>query len=360
MSAVTLLRPSKAHIWSRCSASPGRELGFENVSSDAAQWGTACHELGAIMLAFDVPARSFIGQKVAGVAVTAEMAAVAKSYADYVMVLGCDEWAVELELQGTDIPMCAGTADFVGWTEATATLDVVDLKTGYDPVKAEGNEQGIPYLSGAWINYAARGKTPKLFRFTIYQPRLDRIDTWELTADQLIAEVKRLREAAKEVLFAPPVAVPGKVQCKWCLAAPHCKELAAAVRELIAQPVSKDMAVLAQQYEALPMVEHWAKSVGAAAMGALTSGQGLPGYKLVEGRRGPRKWVDEEAVEQMAEASAAPVFERSLMSPAKVEKLAPEVWDAFAGYVTQSPGKPAIAPADDKRSGINPADDFED
>jgi hypothetical protein len=93
----------------------------------------------------------------------------------------------------------------------------------------------------------------------------------------------------------------------------------------------------------------------------------VPGYKLVEGRLGSRKWRDAEAVEETFKAWRLRKDERydmSLISPTKAQKLFEHNegrWSKLQEQIDRSPGKPSVAPATDRRPAISvtaTAEDF--
>jgi hypothetical protein len=111
---------------------------------------------------------------------------------------------------------------------------------------------------------------------------------------------------------------------------------------------------------AIPMVEEFCKAIRARVERELFDGKDVPGFKLVEGRRGARKWTDQDAV---ATALGELAWEQSLISPTTAEKLLKktELWGAIQSLITQSEGKPSVAPTSDKRPAISAgvtADDF--
>jgi hypothetical protein len=103
----------------------------------------------------------------------------------------------------------------------------------------------------------------------------------------------------------------------------------------------------------------------------LFSGRPVPGYKLVQGKKGNRKWSSESEAEAMLKGFKLKVeemYDLKLVSPTTAEKLAkagtigPRQWPKLQGFITQSEGSPSVAPESDKRPAleIKPAvDDFE-
>ena len=86
----------------------------------------------------------------------------------------------------------------------------------------------------------------------------------------------------------------------------------------------------------------------------LLGGRPVPGYKLVEGKRGSRAWTDETAAERAlagAGLSDGDIYERKLITPTKAEKALKKnpAWAGLADLIVQPAGKPTIAPQSDKR-----------
>ena len=109
------------------------------------------------------------------------------------------------------------------------------------------------------------------------------------------------------------------------------------------------------------LIEDWCKAVRAETERRLLAGSDVPGFKLVEGRRGARKWSDEKVAEETLKAmrdKQEQMYDFSLISKTTAEKLAkaevigPRQWPRLKGLITQSEGKPSVAPASDKRPPI--------
>ena len=101
------------------------------------------------------------------------------------------------------------------------------------------------------------------------------------------------------------------------------------------------------------MVTLWLKKVKEQALTTLMNGEELPGYKLVEGKLGNRKWKDEGEVA----ATLAPLYskedytETRLLSPSQMDKAIgkKKVAELLEGLIERAPGAPTIAPITDKR-----------
>ena len=106
------------------------------------------------------------------------------------------------------------------------------------------------------------------------------------------------------------------------------------------------------------MVTLWLKKVKEQALTTLMNGEELPGYKLVEGKLGNRKWVNEQTVyntlKNMGYAERD-ITETKVLSPSQMDKAIgkKKVTELLDEYIERAPGAPTIAPITDKRPAYN-------
>lgn len=119
---------------------------------------------------------------------------------------------------------------------------------------------------------------------------------------------------------------------------------------------------LATLMDAADMLEGFAKAVRAEVERRLLQGIFTDKrYKLVEGKRGARAWNDEAAVEAELKKMRLKVdqmYDFKLISPTSAEELllkTPRRWAKLQGSITQTGGKPSVAPASDKRPALSMA-----
>lgn len=140
---------------------------------------------------------------------------------------------------------------------------------------------------------------------------------------------------------------------------------------------SADDEMLAALLDKLPQVEAWCKGVRAEGERRMLAGGSLPGYKLVQGKQGPRSWADPAESESVLKSMRLPIttmYDLTLISPTTAEKLTKEVtdkgkpvigekqWKKLQDLIVRSQGGLSVAPAADPRPAviITPvADDFE-
>jgi hypothetical protein len=256
-------------------------------------------------------------------------------------------------------------------------------------VNGERNKQLMIYALAAleYYKYAVDFET---VRTVIAQPRIGHYPEWSCTVDELEEFGKNVRWHAEIALNTEKGngLSPGPhCQKNYCKARATCPALARFVTESIGSdfddiadekptygeivPVDEP-AILSKQMAAIPMIEDWCKAVRAKVEAKLFAGEAVPGYKLVQGKKGNRKWSSEteaEAVMKGFKLKVEEMYDLKLISPPAAEKLfkaaviGPRQWPKLSAYVTQSDGAPSVAPESDKRPALvitPPADDFQD
>ena len=124
---------------------------------------------------------------------------------------------------------------------------------------------------------------------------------------------------------------------------------------------------LATLMDSVDMLEGLAKAVRAETERRLLGGTFTDArYKLVEGKKGARSWRDEAEAEAALKAMRLKVdqmYDLKVISPTSAEKLLaaanPRKWKKLQDHITQSQGKPSVAPASDKRPALDVAVKFE-
>lgn len=403
--------PSSAHRWMVCPGSMALETlapRAEEKPSEYAAEGTAAHELAAWVLTKDAPAAAYIGHQIQAdgftFTVDREMADNVQAYADRVRDYAEDgELLVEQRMEFSDYidhPEQFGTSDAVVLTSDGLEIQVHDLKYGRGvKVDAQDNQQAMLYALGALAEFGMVGDFLRV-RVVIHQPRLNHVSEADYTIQELMEFAKKAKQGVERcedaIQYLEGIGNlradyfnPGEDQCRFCPAKATCpalrKEVLAAVSDDFideTQPLAPqlepalertmDNRLLGNLLGAVDLIEGFCKAIRAAAETELLAGREVPGWKLVEGRRGSRRWGSEQEAEDMLKSMRLKVedmYDLKLISPTTAEKLhkagaiGPRQWPRLQELITQAEGKPSVAPADDKRPALVMTaveDDFDD
>lgn len=346
---MTVVHADREHsVWSassasrnfKCSGALALTMHLPETTSEAADWGTCCHQISERCLRDGGDADRFIGTTEKGkkhsFEVDEEMAETAQMYVDYVRNISRDTryftdpvrlWLEQrFSLADLNPPFDAGgTGDAVIYLPAERRLEIVDLKGGRGVVvAAKGNPQLRSYALGALL--ANKGLDVEQVTVTIVQPRASHpdgrirsetfhvIDLMEWAAD-MMAAMYRAREALDRKAVMPESAwareylAPGD-HCRdtFCKAAGTCPALRQSALDAVGvhfapvddtprianAPDSGSPEERAKRLDMLDMIEAWVKEVRAHEHRMAEMGQPAPGYGLVE-KVGREKWKDEEA-----------------------------------------------------------------
>lgn len=384
-SSHAVLSPSSSSRWMLCPGAPILEEGEPNDENEYSKEGTFAHAVAAFCLEKDINAVDASPFWFDGKAhtIASEMCEFVQEYLDSVREQAKGhhlfiEQALDLvELTGEK--NAKGTADSVIISKDGSLLTVIDFKYGFRKVSAFENSQLRMYGLAALEQFGMASDFRKV-KLVIHQPRVENVDDEVLTIVALEQFGHQVRDAAKRVSEAHKsnslngYLNPGKKQCEWCRAAGKCPALAAQVaaatgadfedetqKELIA-PVDLGVAMAK-----IDMIEIWAKGVRAKVETELFSGRPVKDFKLVEGKKGNRNWIDEtDAKKKLKALGVAPADMEvtELLSVAKLEKKIKGNAKALAELpklFSQKAGQPSVAPKSDPRPAysINPENDFE-
>lgn len=401
---------------------PGKivlEEGKPNSTSKYAAEGTAAHQVLTWALQEERPATAYIGRvvEVDGFIfeVDEDMARHVQVCVDYANDLKGDDGTVFADIRvnyssylNTPEAEAWGTADVI--VARGNELIVVDFKYGMGvEVDAEKNPQMSLYGLGALQAYHGLVADFERVRLAISQPRIKSAPSeWDCSVEELETWG---RSTARSAVVSCKVAVawdgnnvaefnetflrPGEKQCKFCRAKATCPKLRDEVADTVGltpTPASPeefaDLVVLADSLRPnagdddaewiaaclskVDMIEDWCKAIRAETERRLLAGAPVPGYKLVQGKRGARQWTDAKVAEEtlkVMRVKLEDMYDFKLISPTTADKLAkagtigPRQWPRLQGLITQNEGKPHVAPVSDSRPAlaVTPvADDFTD
>lgn len=408
--------PSSAERWmGNCPGSIKLSEGHANKSSQYADEGTAAHFLGAHCLLGNTEAGSYLGRVIElledeqgthyeafqevhpamvkllnSFTVDDDMARYVQVYVDYVRDLVRSTGGVLFVEVQVPIDHLTGEEDAAGTSDtvilAPDEIIVVDLKYGRGvEVSAIENKQERIYASGAlrWLDDLVGGaERVKSVRMAISQPRVTSLPSeWSCTIEELRTFEDDVRAASKlcdeasasfrdTKEWAEKYLHVSEDGCRFCRAKACCPKYDAYVEnavgadlsgltDLTALPVAagEDNTLLAAHLGAVDLVEGWCKAVRAEAESQLLQGNAVPGYKLVQGRKGNRAWsskAEAEALLKHLKLKRNEMYESTLISPTTAEKLLgeDERWPKVQEIIVQKEGGINVAPEADKRPAI--------
>jgi hypothetical protein len=397
--AHSLLSASAAHRWASCPASLKLHNAIPSRSSRSADKGTALHDVSAWRLENGDEPYPHPSVMVAGTewVLTKEMLDAVETYVAEVRkrtegaTLLVEQRVNYASWLGVEDGLAFGTSDVVALDGDT--IHIIDAKFGENPnnrVDAfEVDEKGVErpnvqlacYALGAMHEFQEFGPFTKV-RMTIVQPYLDHVSEFEIDATELKTQALRLKAGALTALKhysaegAPPLEAfaPSDKACHWCAAKHNCPALAREVetetRDLFGALVEKGpetMAAaipddrLAQAMSKIGMLEQFCKAVRAETERRLLAGEPVAGYKLVQGRQGPRKWRDENSAAEVLQklVGADGLKPAEPISPTTVEKdfvkkgrIAKDDWQKLCENIDRSEGAISVAPVSDPRPAI--------
>jgi hypothetical protein len=417
----SLFSASAAHRWSVCPGSITLAAGRSGPPSVHAARGTVAHSLLEAYLTEGVDPNERVGDVVEQdgfeIEVDDDMADAVRVAIDNIEEVSKGalvrlsehrvNYAHDLAVKHDD---GWGTADVIALLPGE--LQVHDYKHGYKVVDAQDNPQLLLYAAGALHEVEDLVDEPiERVRMFVHQPNVsDAPSEWSIPVSTLRQRLKDLRNAANRALAARQVygcAVvdkvqipgmprqaweqeylrPGDAQCQWCPASGTCPAARSRVEEVLtgataASPdefmavvpddvvldakawvqAHNDPAWLAAVLSASEFIEGVLDAAREAAFGILQSGGEVPGYKLVRGKRGARRWADAAAAEEYLRKTVRLPIEKAynlkLVSPTQAEKLVKagdlgeRQWKKLAELIEQPDGKLHVAPSNDPRPAL--------
>ena len=352
--AHALLSASSAHRWMKCPPSALIAARYPSQSTPFTREGTLAHEVAEVM------ASGGIAPKLPDV--TEEMIHCAAEYRDYIQGLCSKDTTVLLE-QRLDlspwVPDGFGTGDCILLTGDV--MDVIDYKYGQGvPVSATENEQLMLYGLGAMNEYGFIYDV-KTVRLHIFQPRISNVSVYELPVEDLLAFGEKVKKVA--ALAARGVGgLSSGDHCRFCPHAGRCPQLAKQCiwatndgKDSLVQEVdTMSPEAVAAALKLAPLISMWLKKLNERALADKLNGEEVPGFKVVEGKQGNRKWTDELAVAAALDAAGISREDYTtvqLLSPAAMDKSLgkKKAAELLSGLIERAPGAPTVVPSSDKR-----------
>ena len=377
MAKHAYLAASASERWLHCPPSAKLCAQEEDQGSPYAQQGTDAHELCQHLL------EKALGRQTRDPTedltyYDAEMQEAAEGYASFVM-----EQVAEAKTLCADPLICVEqTVDFSKWVPhgfgtadalivADDLLYITDFKYGVgclvsaDGEDGTGNSQLKCYALGALDTFGDLYSINRI-RLSIYQPRRENVDTFELTkadllkwADDVLAPIAKLAYEGEGEFEAGD-------HCQFCKVKATCRKRAEYAMELakyeFAEAPTLDPSEIAAILPQIDTLVSWAEDIKTYARDQALIGVKFPGYKLVEGRSN-RKYADEAAVAKVVSEAGYDPYEQKLVGITEMTKRLGKkrFEELLSGLVIKPQGKPVLVPKDDDRKELNTAaNDFEE
>lgn len=352
--AHALLSASSSARWLACTPSAMLAARYPNTATSYTREGTVAHEVAEVIASG--------GLVTVGDGITEEMIRCAENYRDYIQGLCRPETVMLLE-QRLDmtpwVPEGFGTGDCILLTGDT--MDVIDYKYGQGvPVSAEKNSQLMLYGLGAMHEFGFVYEVATV-RLHIFQPRISNVSVYEISADDLLTWGGHAKVRA-ELAYTGEGRQQSGEHCRFCPHAGRCPALLYAVvhtcrdgKTVCPEPDTLPDEAMSRALKLEPIVAIWMKKVKERALADMLDGQEIPGFKVVEGKLGNRKWTDELAVAAALDAagiSREDYTTLQLLSPAAMDKSLGKkrVSELLSSLIDRAPGAPTVVPSSDKRA----------
>ena len=302
----------------------------------------------------------------------AEMQEAAEAYAAFVM-----EQVAEAKTVCHDPLICVEqTVDFSKWVQhgfgtadalivADDTLYITDMKYGVgclvtaDGEDGTGNSQLKCYALGAIDTFGDLYDVNRI-RLSIFQPRRDNVDTFELTKADLLQWADDVLAPIAKLAYEGQGEFEAGNHCQFCRVKATCRKRAEYAMELakyeFADAPTLDENEIAEILPQIDTLVSWAEDIKSYALNQALSGVRYPGFKLVAGRSN-RKYADEAAVARVVSEAGYDPYDKKLIGITEMTKrLGKKRFEELLnGLLIKPEGKPVLVPATDTRPELNNA-----
>ncbi len=371
MTSHALLGPSSASRWMACPPSARLCEKLEDTESDYAKEGSLAHEIGELKLKRKLIPHVLSAQKFGSLMkklkenelYQEEIQGYTDEYVDFVMEIYCGSKttpfvAIEQKVSFEKyVPGGFGTADCI--LIYGDTLHVIDFKYGKGVlVEAEENKQMLLYALGAYLEYNFLYDF-KNIKMSIVQPRLNNIDSWECSIEYLLEFAELAKEKGALADLGKGDFNAGE-HCKFCGIKRTCRERAEKNLELAKYEFKKPPEISNEELgEILKKAQDlvtWANDLKEYALAEVLKGNGVNGWKAVNGRTSRSFTNTDEAIKVLVENGAKEemLYERKWLTLAQMEKTIgkKEFNEVLKDYIVVTPGKPTLVLESDKRPAI--------
>ena len=302
----------------------------------------------------------------------AEMQEAAEAYAAFVM-----SQVAEANTLCPDPLICVEqTVDFSKWVQhgfgtadalivADDTLYVTDMKYGVgclvtaDGEDGTGNSQLKCYALGAIDTFGDLYDISRV-RLSIFQPRRDNVDTFELTKADLLQWADDVLAPTAKLAYEGQGEFKAGNHCQFCRVKATCRKRAEYAMELakyeFADAPTLDENEIAEILPQIDTLVRWAEDIKTYALDQALAGVKFPGFKLVAGRSN-RKYADEAAVARVISEAGYDPYDKKLFGITEMTKRVGKkrFEELLKDLLIKPEGKPVLVPATDTRPELNNA-----
>ena len=360
------LSASSSERWLKCPPSAKLCAEAEDTVSTYAQEGTDAHEVCEYLVnkALNRPTEDPTDRLLF---YDAEMQDAAEGYRDFVM-----DQIEDAKKQCRDPLVCVEQKlDFSKWVErgfgtgdcvivADDLLHIIDFKYGVGVlVSAKDNPQLKCYALGAVDTFGDLYSIRRI-KLTIYQPRRENVDSFELSAESLLKWADDVLMPTAKLAYEGKGEFSAGSHCRFCKVKATCRKQAEYAMQIarleFEDPALLSLTEVADVLSRVDSLVSWAEDVKEYALQQALCGIRIPGYKLVEGRSN-RKYADEAEVAKVVSDAGYDPYEKKLLGITAMQKqLGKKQFDELlSGLITKPQGKPVLVPESDVRPEFNTA-----
>lgn len=362
--------PSAGKRWINCTRSVAASKGLPDIPSIFALTGTAAHTVSQWCREQRVGAEKFLGTTIRidgkhDIMCDQAMVDSVNTFCEYVYDLGGEMFFEQRVHYEEYVPSGFGTSDHIAVT-SPEVAHIVDFKDGEGvQVWAEWEPQLLLYALGFWLEYGWLYTGLKKFVLHICQPRLQHIDRWEVSLEDLLAWAISVAKPAAGLALAGRGEFKAGPWCQFCLARFTCTARARQVLSILSNPDGStlDSSKLTDDQvdkilHMLPLLRQLMADVKSYATRQISSGQPIGSWKLVGGRSSRTFNASASVVGDVCGVTTDELYRKEMLSVAQFEeKIGKKKFKEYEWLVvTKKPGAPTLAPGDDRREAIKTLD----
>ena len=370
--AHAILSASSAERWLNCPPSALKNAEIADTGSAYAAEGTAAHALCEWKVR-KATEEGFNEPRPESEYTDQTMEDASEEYCNYILSEMHNEkhpnLFIETRLDFSDwVPEGFGTGDCIIISEGA--LHIIDFKYGKGvEVWADNNPQLKCYALGAYAMFSDLYDI-KTIEMTIFQPRLNHVDTSVISIDSLLEWAETVLKPTAQLAIKGEGELKAGDHCRFCKAKTLCRKRAeynlSLARYDFAMPDELTDAEIEDVLDKASNFKNWIGDIENYALEQALAGHKWERYKAVEGRSN-RKFTNPERVADLVLAEGKePYRPQELKTLTDIEKMLGKKHfsEVLGSFVEKPQGKPTLVLRTDKRDEFVPkntaAEDFAD